>query len=89
MHALLQKLHIHIDKFHPEQEEKNFSCEKCQRFFTYEASFNDHSKFKCKYSEYYLKLKNMEVKISLDCDYCTETFNVRKSTRIKNHYNFF
>ena len=41
----------HIDIKHPEKEDKNFSCEKCNKTFTYEATLNQHNKFRCKFSE--------------------------------------
>ena len=45
----------HIDIKHPEKEDKNFSCEKCNKSFTYEATLNQHNKFRCKFSDHYLK----------------------------------
>ena len=82
-----QKLHIHIDQYHAEKEEKNYSCEPCKRYFTYETSYKNHVNFKCRFSEYYQKFKNYkEKKITFNCDYCSESFFVRKSPQIKNHY---
>ena len=40
---LTNKLFIHIDINHPEKEDKNFLCEKCNRSFTYEATFTGDS----------------------------------------------
>ena len=83
------KLHIHIDNNHPEYEEKHFLCEKCNKTFTYQATFTDHSKYKCKYSEYY-QTKGREHydkrRIIFKCDYCDDTFKTLKSGVIKNHY---
>ena len=56
------KLHIHIDNNHPEKEEKNFLCEKCNRSFIYEASYTNHIKYKCKYSDYSKKQKEQKTK---------------------------
>ena len=88
-----QKLYIHIDVNHPEQEDKNFLCEKCNKTFIYEASFTDHSKYKCKYSEYILtnrrehwKKQYNKSRIVFICDYCDEKIKTATSTRIKNHY---
>merc|ERR1719162_2903347 len=77
------KLHAHIDNNHPEKEEKNFLCEKCNKSFIYKATFNDHSKYKCKYSGYLDKRKEQSRKsqmknkhyneydyIRFQCDYC-------------------
>ena len=56
------KLHIHIDNNHPEKDEKNFLCEKCNRSFIYDASYTNHIKYKCKYSDYSKKQKEQKTK---------------------------
>ena len=88
-----QKLFIHIDNNHPEKEEKKFQCEKCNKTFIYQASYSDHVKFNCKFSEYlqtnrkeHFRRQYEKKTITLNCDYCNEVIKTATSTRIKNHY---
>jgi hypothetical protein len=94
---LKTKLHVHIDVNHPEKEEINFLCDKCNRSFIYKASFDYHSKYKCKYSDYAekekRKRKGMHPNTSakkyklFQCDYCDEAIKTTTSNKIKQHYD--
>ena len=92
------KLHIHIDVNHPEKEEKNFLCEKCDKSFIYKATFTDHTKYKCKYSDYSEKRKEQKTKSQLKgkkltksklfkCDYCDQALKATTSNKVNEHYN--
>ena len=93
-----QKVHVHIDINHPEKEDNNFLCNKCDRAFTYKASFSDHSKYKCIHSDYYLNDRKKQAKkhimkkrkltnpILFQCDYCYEVIKATTSNLIKKHY---
>ena len=93
------KVHVHIDINHPEKEEKNFLCEKCNKAFIYKASFVDHSKFKCKYSDYFEKRKEIAKKCAMktkklkerlfQCDYCDEKIKGTASSIIRKHYSLY
>ena len=96
---LKTKLHVHIDVNHPEKEEKNFLCDKCNRSFIYKASFDYHSKYKCKYSDYAEKEKikrkgryhrpiaSAKKYELFQCDYCDEAIKTTTSNKIKQHYD--
>ena len=100
---LNNKVHAHIDNNHPEKEEKNFLCEKCNKSFIYKATFSDHSKYKCKYSGYSDKRKEQSRKSQakrnknynesnynrFQCDYCEEVIRTKTSSRIKQHYKMY
>merc|ERR1719361_750501 len=91
-----RKLHIHIDNNHSEREDKNFLCEKCNKSFIYQFTYDDHSKYKCKYSEYYQSTEKQrkeksqrqyaKKRIILNCDYCDKVIKTSTSLVIKKHY---
>ena len=92
------KLHIHIDVNHPEKEEKNFLCEKCDKSFIYKATFTNHTKYKCKYSDYsekrkeqkaksYMKGKKLTKSKLFKCDYCEQALKATTLNKVNEHYN--
>ena len=90
-----QKLHIHIDRMHPNAGGKNFTCSFCGKGFIYSISFNHH-KFCCRQQPYaqkdYEKRKGYthkyqqgrKTKKTVKCNYCDLSF--QKRDEIKEHY---
>ena len=93
-----QKLEIHIDKKHPDSEDKNFTCAFCGKGFIYANSLNDH-KFRCKEQpdlnqkkkrrteeqiRRRLERESNRIAKKVKCDYCDVTF-IRKD-EITEHY---
>lgn len=81
-----QKIPVHIDHHHPETGEKKFFCNKCDKGFIHKASHTNHTKFRCRFSEYVNTYTNpnRDTKLGLHCDYCNDILN--SDTHAKNHY---
>ena len=72
----LQKMQRHIDAKHPEHDTKNFFCDKCDKSFIYQTTFNHHANYACTYS-------NTEKVPKLVCEICG--FSTKLKTLLKSH----
>ena len=81
-------LNLHIDKKHPEHGEKNFLCDKCDKSFIFQSSFEYHAKNSCKNSGdcEIMKAKRKE-KSKLVCTKCGKMYS--STTDMKRHMNSF
>ena len=81
-------LELHIDKKHPEHGEKNFLCDKCDKSFIFQSSFEYHVKNSCKNSEdcEIINAKRKE-KSKLVCTKCGKMYS--STNDLKRHIDSF
>ena len=90
---LLREWKRHIDRTHPEHDEKKFFCDKCEASFIFEVSFETHQKNSCKNSEdcEIVKAKGREKRLEIKamkkwaCSDCDKVYAARKD--LTNHVN--
>lgn len=90
---LVREWKRHIDRTHPEHDEKKFFCDKCEASFIFEVSLQQHMKESCKNSEdvEMIKAKRREKCLEIKtmkkwaCSDCDKVYSAKKD--LTNHVN--